>query len=267
MQHLFKVWGEVASRLKSAKHILLICDYDGTLTPIVDRPELAILSEKTRGSLHTLARDRRYTVGVVSGRALSDLKSKVKVKGIFYAGNHGLEIEGTSSSFLSPVAEELRPMVQVLGQVLSIALSGIKGVFVEDKGLTLSVHYRQVVDELEESKAKRAFDGVVAPLHNLGKVQVTRGKKVYEIRPPTDWNKGKAITWLLARCRGAGKKGGALPVFLGDDLTDEDGFKVVKEMGGISIFVGEEYPRSMAYYFLDSPRQVNEFLERLIRLK
>ncbi len=154
MQYLFDVWDEVAHRLKSANHILLLSDYDGTLTPIVDKPELAVLPQEIKKLLRKLAKNRRYTVGIISGRALADLKSKVDLEGIIYAGNHGLEIEGFGSSFLEPIAEEMRPFLKMLNQALSATLRGIKGAFVEDKGLTVSVHYR-LVDDTEEREGER----------------------------------------------------------------------------------------------------------------
>jgi len=262
MQYLFGVWNKVAQRLKSANHVLLLCDFDGTLTPIVDRPELTVLPAETTKLLRKLAKNRRYTVGIVSGRALADLKGKVSVDGIVYAGNHGLEIEGFGSDFLDPVAEEMRPFFQMLSHALLATLRGIKGVFVENKGLTLSVHYRSV-DDAEETRVKDAFAKVTDPLHVTGRIRVTEGKKVYEIRPPVDWDKGKAIAWLIARCRETRGKSGALPVYLGDDLTDEDGFKVIEKNNGISVFVGEQSFPSVARYFLKSPQEVIELLKML----
>jgi len=263
MQYLFDAWNKVSQRLKSEKHVLLLCDYDGTLIPIVDRPELAILPQDTRRLLQKLAKDHRYTVGIISGRALSDLKGRVSVDGIVYAGNHGLEIEGLGSNFLDPIAEEMRPFLQLLNQALSATFRGIKGVLVENKGLTLSVHYRSV-DDTEEGKVRDAFEKVTNPLHVTGKIKITHGKKVYEIRPPVDWDKGKAIGWLIAKYKETRWKGGALPVYLGDDLTDEDGFKVIEGNNGISIFVGEEKYQSVARYFLKSPDEVAEFLTMLV---
>jgi trehalose 6-phosphate phosphatase len=262
MQYLFDVRSEVVHRLRSAGHVLFLTDYDGTLTPIVDEPELANFSQETRKLLRALARNRRYTVGIVSGRALSDLKSRVGLEGIIYAGNHGLEIEGFGSSFLEPIAEEMRPLLNILGQVLSTTVRGIKGAFVENKGLTLSVHYR-TVDEIEERKVEDAFSRITDPLRVTGNIKITHGKKVYEIRPPVDWDKGKAIAWLIAKCKETRGKGGALSIYLGDDLTDEDGFKVIERNNGISIFVGEESFQSVARYFLKSPEEVVEFLKML----
>ena len=262
MQYLFDVWNKVAHRIQSADHILLLSDYDGTLTPIVDRPELATFPHETRRLLQRLGKNRRYTVGIISGRALTDLKGRVGVDGIIYAGNHGLEIEGFGSSFLEPIAEEMRPFFHMLRQALSATFRGIRGVFVEDKGLTLSVHYRSV-DEAEEGKVTDAFTRITDPLHVTGSIRITKGKKVYEIRPPVDWDKGKAIAWLIAKYEETRGKGGALPIYLGDDLTDEDGFKTIERHRGISIFVGEESFQSIARYFLNSPEEVAEFLKML----
>src|SRR4030043_144059 len=262
MKHLFDVRGKVAHRLKSADHVLLLSDYDGTLTPIVDEPESAILFRETRKLLRKLAKDRRYTVGIISGRALPDLKDSVGLDGIIYAGNHGLEIEGFGSSFLEPLAEELRPFLHMLNQALSVTLRGIKGVFVENKGLSLSVHYRMVQD-VEEEKVADTFKRITDPLHVMGKIRITRGKKVYEIRPPVDWDKGKAIAWLIARLKDSGRKGGILPVYLGDDLTDEDGFKFINKSNGISIFVGGDSFPSVARYFLKSPEEGKELLKKV----
>jgi trehalose 6-phosphate phosphatase len=262
MQYLFDSWEELSRSLKAADHILFLSDFDGTLTPIVDRPELAVLSRETAGLLRRLVKDRRYTVGIISGRALADLKERVDVDGIIYSGNHGLEIEGLGTSFLEPIAEEVRPFFQLLSQVLTTTLKGIKGVFVENKGLTLSVHYRSVTDA-EQHLVRDRFSEVIDPLQVIGRVRITRGKKVFEIRPPINWDKGKAVSLLIAKLKEAKKKVELLPLYLGDDLTDEDAFKVVKAHNGISILIGEEYTKSEAHYFLSSPDEVVELLKIL----
>ncbi|HLE02854.1 MAG TPA: trehalose-phosphatase, partial [Dehalococcoidia bacterium] len=134
---------------------------------------------------------------------------------------------------------------------------------VEDKGLTLSVHYRLV----EEDKAEEVwtiFERIIDAARSLGKVRATSGKKVLEVRPAIAWDKGRAIALLVEKYQRPFHKGKVLAVFLGDDLTDEDGFKVVEKGNGISIFVGEENPGSQARYFLKSPAEVQEFLARLL---
>lgn len=263
MEHLFTAWPKIAGKLSKAEHILLLSDYDGTLTPIVERPEMADLPYAARLLLQELMARRNFTVGIISGRALSDLKARVGLKGVFYAGNHGLEIEGPALSFVHPVAEEFRAVGRVLHLVLKNSLSRIKGAFVEDKGLTLSVHYR-LVDGASVPEVARAFETVVGVPRLLGRVRVTEGKKVFEIRPAVDWDKGKAVFEVLASYRRAHPKIRSLVIFLGDDLTDEDGFKAVVKLGGVAIFVGEAPERTAAGYHLRSPGEVQEFLSRLL---
>lgn len=263
MEHLFTAWPKIAGELSKAGHILLLSDYDGTLTPIVERPEMADLPYATRFLLQELTRRHRFTVGIISGRALSDVKARVGLKGLLYAGNRGLEIEGPSLSFVHPVAEEFRAVGRLLHLVLKNSLSRIKGAFVEDKGLALSVHYR-LVDGASLPEVTRAFAKVVGVPKLLGRVRVTEGEKVLEVRPPLDWDKGKAISMILANHRGEYARFRPLIVFLGDDLTDEDGFKEVAKLGGVPIFVGEAPERTAAGYYLRSPGEVKEFLIRLL---
>lgn len=265
MRHLLSAWAEVARQLRSAGHILLVSDYDGTLTPIVERPELAELPQGSQRLLQRLAHHRSFTVGIISGRALSDLKSRVGLDGIVFAGNHGLEVEEPGLEFVTPLAEELRPLLRLLYLAVLGAMSTIKGVLVEDKGLTLSVHYRQVEDS-QSPAVKSALESVVSPALSAGKVRITTGKKVYEVRPAVDWDKGKAIELLLEK-HGSRGKAKALPIYLGDDLTDEDGFRAIERHRGISIFVGDETTSSVAPYFLRSPEEVAGFLERLLGLR
>jgi trehalose 6-phosphate phosphatase len=261
LQHLFSVWQEFSKRLKAARRVLLLCDYDGTLTPIVDKPELAGLSEKTRQLLQALARQSHFTVGIISGRALADLRHRVGINGIIYAGNHGLEIEGPGIGLVNPLAAEMRPVFRLITQVLNKALAPIRGVQVEDKGLTISVHYR-MVEEGKSEEVTNALERVIATARSLGKVRITSGKKVYEVRPAVEWDKGEAIALLIERYGKTKKE--LLPIYLGDDQTDEDGFKVIEKQGGISVFVGEETGNSAARYYLKSPAEVEQLLSRLV---
>lgn len=264
MEHLLSVWPRVALQLRDARHILLLTDYDGTLTPIVERPELANLPESTRLIFEALAGRYEFTVGVISGRALADLKDKVGIRGIIYAGNHGMEIEGPGISFVNPMAEEFRPILRIVHHVLSRALGRIRGVIVEDKGLSLSVHYR-LVEEDKAEEVKKTFERIAGGAQAVGKVKITSGKKVYEVRPAVTWDKGRAIKLLMKKYSKGGRKSGLLPIYLGDDLTDEDGFRVIENYGnGLSVFVGAKGQHSAARYFLKSPAEVTEFLEILL---
>ena len=262
MEHLLSAWPVVQERLRRAKHILLLSDYDGTLTPIVEKPEMAIIPSATRRLLQSLVSQHHFTVGIISGRALFDLKEKVSVSGAIYAGNHGFEIEGPGLNFVSPLAEEIRPLFRMMSRLLSLALETTKGVFVENKGLTLSVHYRQMPEE-KSGHMKDTFDRVVEDAVSEGKLKVHSGKKVYELRPAVDWNKGKAISMLMKKY-GKGRPD-TLPIYLGDDLTDEDGFDVISlTSNGLSIHIGSDTDASGAYYYLKSPDEVRDFLEKLL---
>jgi trehalose 6-phosphate phosphatase len=262
MQNVLYLWREVARRIRASRRVLLLCDYDGTLAPIVDRPELAELSKKARQLLQFLNAQRKFTVGIISGRGLDDLKERVAIDNIIYAGNHGLEIEGSAVNFINPLAEEVRPVFSLISQVLSKAFQHIKGVLVEDKGLTLSVHYRMVPEEKLDD-VKTVFENVISLAQSLKQVKVTLGKRVYEIRPPVDWDKGKAIDLLIVRLNNIAGDASTLPIFLGDDQTDEDGFKVINRYRGIPIFVGSEPGDTVARYYLSSPQEVEEFLNLL----
>ena len=155
-------------------------------------------------------------------------------------------------------------MFRLINQVLNKALAPIRGVHVEDKGLSVSVHYR-MVEEGKSEEVTNTFERVIATARSLGKVRITSGKKVYEVRPAVEWDKGEAIALLIERYGKTKTKKELLPIYLGDDQTDEDGFKVIEKHGGISVFVGEETGNSAARYYLKSPAEVEQFLERLVQ--
>lgn len=264
MQHLFGVWDSILTHIKSSKHVLLLFDYDGTLTPIVERPELADLHKESRQLLKALVHRPRFTIGIVSGRALNDLQNRVGIKGIIYAGNHGLEIKGPGAEFIHPLTEETGSVIRVLSKMLSKSLSTIRGAVVEDKGSTLSVHYRMVEDEEKIEEVKNVFEQVVGLARTLGKVKTTSGKKVHEVRPNVPWHKGKAVKFIMKKYARKGRTSGLLPIYVGDDLTDEDAFKVIEGYGGISIYVSSEDSQTTARYLLNSPAEVAEFIQRLV---
>ncbi|MFC1934696.1 trehalose-phosphatase [Chloroflexota bacterium] len=263
MQHLFQSWELFATDVKRAEHVLLLSDYDGTLTPIMSRPDEAILSPGLRGKLGVLAEQPTFTVGIISGRSLSEIRSMVGISGIYYAGNHGLEIEGPGVKFVSPAASSAQGTIKVLVGQLSAALADISGVIIEDKGLSLSVHYRLMAAD-DESQVAGVFRRLTSSLISARKIRVTSGKKVWEVRPPIDWHKGKAADAIREETKTLLKLERLLTIYLGDDTTDEDAFKVVRHPYGRSIFVGGDHSTSSAGYFLDSTSEVEDFLSRLL---
>jgi trehalose 6-phosphate phosphatase len=263
LRHLLRSWPVILEHLQNTEKILLLLDYDGTLTPIVERPELAQISEDTRNLLKKIMRHKSITIAIISGRAMPDLKEKINLEGVIYAGNHGFEIEGQGLSFINPIAIELKPVLRIMRQILTLALKTIKGVFVEDKGLSLTIHYRQA-DEKHTGDVKNILERILNGPLTSGKVKVTTGKKVFEVRPAVNWDKGKAVQLIMKRYSKGGRQRHLLPIYIGDDLTDEDAFKFIQRHGkGISILVGNPDPNSSAQYFVESTTEVRTFLGML----
>ena len=260
MPHFLNVWPRVSRQIAGADHVLLLLDYDGTLAPIAGRPDLAVLPPRTREALFAVQRLDRFTLGIVSGRGLADVQEMADIPGLVYAGNHGLEIESSDEAFIHPEAKELRPHLDLVLEALQERLSDLQGVFVEGKGLTLSVHYRLTPEELRPQLMEE-FDEVMGRVALGERIRITKGKEILEVRPRVDWHKGRAITRISA-----GFPHGTLPIYFGDDLTDEDGFQAVHELNGITVFVGPARQPTKAQYRVDSPAEVAETLELLARL-
>lgn len=266
MQHLFQTWQEFLKDYRAAPHTLLLCDYDGTLAAIVGRPEDAKLSAGVKDKLKGLARKPQTSVGVISGRALKELKAMVGIEGIYYSGNHGLEIEGPGLEYVHPQAIAVRPVMKDLSTRLAEALRHVEGVIVQEKGLSVSVHYRLVKPD-DENAVTGAVKRITAPHVAREEIRVYPMKKVWEIRPPVDWDKGKAAEFIGNKIKARLKLSRLLTVYLGDDATDEDAFQALRRPDGWGIYVGGENKTSSAGYYLKSPAEVEELLGRLINLK
>mgnify|MGYP001204756931 CR=1 FL=1 len=260
MPHLLNVWPSVSRQLANSPRVLLLFDYDGTLTPIVARPEMATLPEETRRLLSALAEMDRFVVGVVSGRGLEDLQDLVAIPGLVYAGNHGLEMKGGGMDFAHPEAASFVASLAEVSRLLERELADVPGIQVDNKRLTLSVHFRNSPDSYA-AQVDRTVIATAAPYVDRGKMKVTRGKKVVEVRPNLDWGKGQAIEKIREQCGD-----NPLPVFFGDDQTDEDGFAVVQDAGGIAVFIGQTRQDTKALHQLESPAEVGQVLELLARL-
>ena len=258
MRHLFAVWPRIVKKIKSSKRILLSLDYDGTLTPIVSTPDKALLSPEIKKYLKKISKNPRVTLAVISGRTLRDVRKKVTLEEPYYAGIHGLEIKPPKGkSFVHPQALRSREDIRKIKTTLAKRLSQIKGVLIEDKILSVSLHYRGVKSARQVRQLKRIFTEITSPLVKRGRVRIISGKKVMEVRPALRWDKGEALLWMM---KDVGKNA-LLPIHLGDDTTDEDAFSKVNKQG-ISIFVGKKRP-SRARYYLKDVTQVKKFLSML----
>jgi trehalose-phosphatase len=266
MLHLFSAWPDFLKDHRAAPHTLLLSDFDGTLATIVGRPEDARLSARVKEKLKALAKNPGFSVGVISGRAMKEVKAMVGVAGIYYSGNHGLEIEGPGLSYIHPQTEAVRPLMKDLAARLAQALQGVDGIIVQEKGLSVSVHYRLARPE-KESAIAEAVKRMTGPHIAKKEIRVYPMKKIWEIRPPIDWDKGKAAEFIGGEIKRNLKITRLLTVYLGDDATDEDTFKVLHRPEGWGVFVGGENKTSAAGYYLNSPEEVEELLGRLIDLK
>ncbi|MEK6528236.1 MAG: trehalose-phosphatase [Nitrospirota bacterium] len=263
MEYLFSQ-KEKLQDILSDKFILLFLDYDGTLAPIVESPTLATLSKENKGLLKKISEEPNCSLAIISGRSLGDIQSTVGLKGIIYAGNHGLEIDGPKIKFENQISPRLKLIIRHVYKDMVNKLSKINGVLIEDKGLVISVHYR-LVAEKDIQELLSIFTEITDPHVVRDKIRIDSGKKVYEVKPPVKWDKGKVVLWFLARQQFNSEGKNVLPIYIGDDVTDEDAFKALKNKG-LTVFVGEP-GNSEADYYLKNTEEVTKFLRLIIGLK
>src|SRR5215217_5685258 len=193
---------------RSGERMAIFLDYDGTLTPIVSHPQDAWLSESIRQTLRSLA--GRLPVAILSGRDLDDIRGRVYVDGIVYAGSHGFDIAGAGGLRRELGAAYLRVLDRAEME-LREALDEIPDAQLERKHFSVAAHYRNV-NENDAFRVALAVDTVAARHRELRKMD---GKKVYELLPDIDWDKGKAVLWLLETLGLEGRN--TLPIYIGDD--------------------------------------------------
>jgi trehalose 6-phosphate phosphatase len=257
MEHLFFNWEKVKKSLNGA-YVFLFLDFDGTLSPIVSTPDKAVIPLEVRTLLSDISLKKDFKVAIISGRSLADIKKRVGVEGIIYSGNHGLEVESPKINHKPQISLEYLQGLKKIKSELKERFKDIKGVFIEDKGISLAVHFRQA-GKKETDLIKTIFREVAIIPSVVKKIKIRTGKKVIEAGPPVEWDKGKMVLWLISRQMFSldGNKE-VVAIYLGDDLTDEDAFKAL-EKDGITILVGAKRA-SLAKYYLNSPKEVYKFL-------
>ncbi len=230
-------------------------DYDGTLTPIVDRPDLAILDDAMRRRVEHLA--GLCPVAVVSGRGLNDIRTMIGLEGLYYSGSHGFQIAGPGdwTRDYEPVAH-IPAVVDSAVAELHERLDGIGGALIEPKRFSVAVHYRLVAQQ-DLDAVEAATDAVLASRPELKK---GGGKKVFELRPDVAWDKGRAVTWLVETM--GLSRDETVPIYLGDDTTDEDAFRALRGWG-LGVVVLEDSRPTAADYALADPGEVGRFLDAL----
>src|ERR1700674_471181 len=248
---LAQVISEVKDRIQPANAVSLFMDFDGTLVPIADHPMDPQLDPETAETLKLIASQGFLTTTIISGRAVDDLYGRIRVEGLIYAGNHGLEIFGRNLRFVEPLASSRREELKMLCRELAAKLRHVAGAIVEYKGLTASVHYR-MAGTADVPEIQSAVYEAVA--RTIALFRVNPGRKVLEILPRTNWHKGAAVRWIN---RKLGEKP-AFSIYVGDDTSDEDAFGVLPD--AITIKVGGPPVTSAARYQLPDPAAVHEFL-------
>ncbi|MED6135364.1 hypothetical protein PIB30_045758 [Stylosanthes scabra] len=263
-----KMFDEITWKSK-AKKVVVFLDYDGTLSPIVADPEKAFMTKKMRATLKDIA--RLFPTAIVTGRCIDKVYEFVRLGEVYYAGSHGMDIKGPTTrgrnhhkgnnneAVLFQPASQFLPMINQVYKILVEKMKGIPGAKVENNKFCLSVHFRCVEEKCWPALAEQ----VNSVLKEYPKLKLTHGRKVIEIRPTIKWDKGKAIEFLLESL-GYGNSNSVFPIYIGDDRTDEDAFKVLRSRGqGIGILVSQIQKETNATYTLHDPLEVGQFLRRL----
>ncbi|KAK9280655.1 hypothetical protein L1049_014352 [Liquidambar formosana] len=268
------------STAKGSK-IVVFLDYDGTLAQIVDNPDIAFMTDAMRAAVHEVA--CCFPTAIISGRCRDKVHEFVKLNDVYYAGSHGMDImtpvrslkfrdhkhqttsidEKGNKVFLFQPAQDFLPTVQEIFRVLGEKTKCIKGAMVENNKFCISVHSRRVPEEDVAALEKL----VTSVMEAFPEFRLTGGKEVMEIRPPIAWDKGLAVEYLLDTL-GFDSSSDVHPIYIGDDVTDEDAFKAIKRFGqGYPIVVSSIPKETKASYSLRDPKEVMSFLLHLAQWK
>ncbi|WJX38690.1 trehalose-phosphatase [Trifolium repens] len=253
------------------KQIVVFLDYDGTLSPIVADPDKAFMTRKMRGTLKDIA--RHFPTAIVTGRCRDKVINFVKLAELYYAASHGMDIMGptknqtaaekTNKAVLFQPASQFLPMIDEVYKILLEKTKSVSGAKVENNKFCLSVHFRCV----DEKSWAPLAEKVRLVLNEYPKLKLTQGRKVLEIRPTIKWDKGKALEFLLESL-GYENSNDVFPIYIGDDRTDEDAFKVLRRRDqGVGILVSSVPKETDASYTLQDPPEVEHFLRRLVEWK
>lgn len=239
-------------QLFAVKRPAVFLDYDGTLTPIVSRPEQAKLGEAARAAVRRLA--AQTTVAIVSGRGRADVEELVNVRGITIAGAHGFDVRLPDGRLVEPMeVRAAEAVIPVLAASLREELADVAGVIIEDKRFALAVHYR-LAEPADLPRIEAAVRRAAAGTPELRQIH---NKMVHELRPAVPWDKGRAVVWLMDMLNPEQEP--ILPIFIGDDETDRDAFRALKGLG-LSFFVGEQASAGEVNFILSDTAAVTAFL-------
>jgi trehalose 6-phosphate phosphatase len=252
----YKGWITLGNALGDLdRPVFIFLDYDGTIVPIKEKPVQAKLPDSTRLLLNEIAHHPNTNMAIVSGRSMNDIRKRVKLPSLFFIANHGFEIYSKRIKWYHPIISNIVPILKKLCANYEKTFRAIHGVVIENKNITVSIHYRQLsgtsvysLNKIIKSKLQMYSDIL----------KLSAGKKVFEIKPKIDWNKGKAICKLLEYFNVNSKP---IIIYMGDDKTDEDAFRLLPK-DAFTIYVGRKIS-SKAKYYLRSPDEVIILLKKL----
>jgi trehalose-phosphatase len=254
-EHLFAAWPSVTRRVKRGERLAIFTDFDGTLAPIRQRASHARLSARVRRALERLTADG-HLVAVISGRPLEDLEQRVGIEGVWYAGSHGYFMRAPDGSELSLLRREERRLIVRMAHRLSMTLGRLRGIHVEPKPGAIAVHFRAATPTL-----RKKVSDVVALMAGVNPgLRVFPGHMVWEILPSGPVDKYLAARFILRAAHLRDPRRTAWPIYLGDDVSDE---RVFARWQGISVAVTRRVRKTEAGYFVRSPAEVADCLERL----
>lgn len=246
------------------KRLAIFLDYDGTLTPIVSNPDEAIMSDEMRRTVKEVA--QLFPTGIISGRGREKVESFVKLSELYYAGSHGMDIAGPQANTEDPnairfqPAASFAPLIDKVYHQLTERLKDIPGATVEHNKFCVSAHFRNCAAE----DWGKVVGVVEETLKEHQGIKTTKGRKVLEIRPQVDWDKGRALDHLL-QVLGLKSQPDVVAIYIGDDTTDEDAFRVLAATSsGFGILVSTKVKPTAAAYTLRDPAEVQRFLSLLV---
>ena len=249
MQHLFCPEGETVLALTLQQRPLLAFDFDGTLTPIVARPNDARLSSAVATRLATLA--THLPVAIVTGRSVDDVRGRLGFAPSFIIGNHGAEDDSDIAESGQPSAAMVRQLQRIRDHAAALDAAGVT---VEDKGQSIALHYRLARNR---KQALQAIEDVLEERDD--ELHIFGGKLVVNVASRHAPDKADAVQKLVRR------SGASCAIFAGDDVNDEPVFTTAPA-SWLTIRIGRDMPKSSARFFLDSPAEMAMLLERMISL-
>ena len=241
----------MATRLRDADGLLFCTDFDGTLAGIETDPDAPAIGTANREALETLRDHPGVHVAVISGRELADLRERVGIAGVDYAGNHGLELYQGEEASVHPEAAERERELERIVDMVEDDLAGTD-CFVENKTVSATIHYRS--DPEREAEVHDAVESAVEQVAPDG-FEVSTGKEIIELTPAVAWDKGKVVSQLMEDYPDS------LAVYIGDDTTDEAAFRALSDED-ISVHVGDD--ETAAAYRLADPEGVTAFIEWVV---